>query len=68
MTKHEDQKPITEYTLEETLSALNAALAAFEKEYFSPVKAAQRRCRKVSRTLEKLCKQYRRVTIADGKE
>jgi hypothetical protein len=68
MTKHEDQKPITEYTLEELLPALNTALAAFEKEYYSPVKAAQRRCRKVSRTLEKLCKQYRRVTIADGKE
>lgn len=67
MTK-EDQKPITEYTFEETLSALKAALAAFEKEYFAPTKAAQRRCRKVSRTLEKLCKQYRRVTIADGKE
>jgi hypothetical protein len=68
MTKHEDQKPITEYTLEELLPALNEALAAFQKEYYSPVKAAQRRCRKVSRTLEKLCKQYRRVTIADGKE
>lgn len=64
----EDMKPVTEYTLEETLSALNIALAAFEKEYFSPVKAAQRRCRKVSLTLEKLFKQYRRVTVADGKE
>ena len=67
MTK-EDQKPITEYTLEETLSALNAALAAFEKEYFSPVKSAQRRSRKVSRTLEQLLKQYRRLTIAEGKK
>ena len=67
MTK-EDQKPITEYTLEETLSALNTAPAAFEKEYFSPVKAARRRCRKVSRNLGKLLKQYCRVTLASEKK
>lgn len=67
MTK-EDQLPITEYTFEETISALKAALAAFEKEYFAPTKAARRRSRKVSRNLEKLLQQYRRVTLANEKE
>jgi hypothetical protein len=63
MTKHEDQKPITEYTLEELLPALNEALAAFQKEYYSPVKAAQARARKASLTLDKLTKRYRKVTV-----
>jgi hypothetical protein len=63
MTKHEDQLPIEEMSLEETLSALNAALAAFEKDYYSPVKAAQARARKASLTIEKLMKRFRKVTI-----
>lgn len=62
MTKHEDQKPITEYTLEELLPALNTALATFEKDYYSPAKAAQARARKASLTLERLMKRYRRAT------
>lgn len=63
MLNHEDQLPIEEMSLEETLSALNEALAAFQKEYHSPVKAAQARARKVSLTLEKLMKRFRKVTI-----
>lgn len=61
MTK-EDQKPITEYTLEETLDALAEALGAFEADYGSTVKRAQARARKASLNLEKLLKRYRKVT------
>lgn len=67
MTK-EDQKPITEYTFEETLSALKAALAAFTKDYRATSAAGKARARKASITLDKLCKQYRRVTLANEKE
>lgn len=37
MTK-EDQKPISEYTLEETLDALASALGAFQTDYGSTAK------------------------------
>lgn len=62
MTK-EDQKPITEYTLEETLEAIDAALAAFTKDYKNPSAAGKARARKASLTLDKLTKRYRKVTV-----
>lgn len=36
---HEDQKPISEYTLEETIEALAAALGAFQTDYGSTANA-----------------------------
>lgn len=59
---HEDQKPISEYTLEETLDALATALGAFQTDYGSTAKRAQARARKVSLNLDKLLKRYRKVT------
>lgn len=62
MTK-EDQKPITEYTLEETLEAIDAALAAFTKDYRAASAAGKARARKASLTLDKLTRRYRKVTV-----
>lgn len=61
---HEDQKPISEYTFEETLEALYYSLDAFIKDYRAPTKTGKARARKASRTLEKLLKRYRKLSVA----
>lgn len=64
----EAKKPLEEMSLPEVLSALTEALAAFEKDYYSPAKAAQARARKASLNLEKLCKRYRKLTVASAQK
>ena len=59
----EDEKPIEEMSLPETIAALQEALAAFQKEFDAPTHAAKARARKVSLNLEKLLKQYRRASV-----
>jgi hypothetical protein len=63
MPKHEDQHPIEEMNLEEILAALPLALAAFQKDYRATSYAGQARARKASLNLEKLGKQYRKLTL-----
>ena len=62
MTK-EDQLPIEEMNLEQCLTAIDAALAAFTKDYKNPSAAGKARARKASLTLDKLTKRYRKVTV-----
>ena len=62
MTK-EDQLPIEEMNLEQCLDAIDAALKAFTKDYRATTAAGKARARKVSLTLDKLTKRYRKVTV-----
>lgn len=62
MTK-EDQLPIEEMNLEQCLDAIDAALAAFTKDYRATTAAGKARARKASLTLDKLTKRYRKVTV-----
>lgn len=59
-------KPIEEMTLPEVLDAIDKATAAFQKDYRATSYAGQARARKASRNLEKLGKQYRKLTIKGG--
>lgn len=67
MTNHEDQLPIEEMNLDQCLDAIDKATAAFQKDYRATSYAGQARARKASRNLEKLGKQYRRLTVKGGK-
>ena len=62
MTK-EDQLPIEEMNLEQCLTAIDAALKAFTKDYRATTGAGKARARKASLTLDKLTKRYRKVTV-----
>ena len=63
MPKHEDQLPIESMTLPQTLDAIDAALAAFTKDYRATSCADKARARKATLTLEKLGKQYRKLAL-----
>lgn len=62
----EARKPIEEMTLPEVLDAIDKATAAFQKDYRATSYAGQARARKASRNLEKLGKQYRKLTLMKG--
>jgi hypothetical protein len=62
MTK-DDQLPIEEMNLEQCLDAIDAALAAFKKDYRATTAAGKARARKASITLDKLNKRFRKVTV-----
>ena len=62
----EARKPIEEMTLPEVLDAIDKATAAFQKDYRATSYAGQARARKASRNLEKLGKQYRKLTVMRG--
>ena len=59
----EARKPIEEMTLPEVLDAIDKASAAFQKDYRATSYAGQARARKASLNLEKLGKQYRKLTV-----
>jgi hypothetical protein len=65
---HEDQFDIESMNLEQCLDAIDKATAAFLKDYRATTAAGKARARKASRNLEKFGKQYRRLTIAEGKK
>lgn len=62
----EARKPIEEMTLPEVLDAIDKATAAFQKDYRATSYAGQARARKASLNLEKLGKQYRKLTVMRG--
>ena len=62
----EARKPIEEMTLPEVLDAIDKATAAFQKDYRATSYAGQARARKASLNLEKLGKQYRKLTLKGG--
>lgn len=62
----EARKPIEEMTLPEVLDAIDKATAAFQKDYRATSYAGQARARKASLNLEKLGKQYRKLTLKEG--
>lgn len=62
----EARKPIEEMTLPEVLDAIDKATAAFQKDYRATSYAGQARARKASLNLEKLGKQYRKLTLMKG--
>ena len=59
----EDQLPIEEMNLEQVQDAIEKATAAFLKDYRATSYAGQARARKASLNLEKLGKQYRKLTV-----
>lgn len=59
-------KPIEEMTLPEVLDAIDKATAAFQKDYRATSYAGQARARKASLNIEKLGKQYRKLTLKGG--
>jgi len=62
----EARKPIEEMTLPEVLDAIDKATAAFQKDYRATSYAGQARARKASLNIEKLGKQYRKLTVMRG--
>jgi hypothetical protein len=64
----EDQLPIEEMNLEQCIDAIDKATAAFQKDYRATSYAGQARARKASLNLEKLGKQYRKLTVMGGKD
>lgn len=62
----EARKPIEEMTLPEVLDAIDKATAAFQKDYRATSYDGQARARKASRNIEKLGKQYRKLTVMRG--
>lgn len=62
----EDQLAVEEMNLEQCLDAIDKATAAFQKDYRATSYAGQARARKASLNLEKLGKQYRKLTIKGG--
>lgn len=59
----EDQLPIEEMNLEQCLDAIDKATDAFQKDYRATSYAGQARARKASLNIEKLGKQYRKLTL-----
>jgi hypothetical protein len=62
----EDQLAVEEMNLEQCLDAIDKATAAFQKDYRATSYAGQARARKASLNLEKLGKQYRKLTVMGG--
>lgn len=62
----EARKPIEEMNLAQCLDAIDKATAAFQKDYRATSYAGQARARKASLNLEKLGKQYRKLTVMRG--
>lgn len=60
----DSMKAPEDMSYDELIAAIDMALAAFQKNYKEPTKAGKARARKASLTLEKLTKQYRRLTVA----